>query len=198
MSENTNPSGAQTNPNENNPGTNQTNQRTFTQEEVNTLMATEKHSARRALLKELGFELSSGEDYKGVLAGIKQTLESTKTEQQRDKEAKDRAEAEKAAAEANALRLQTQVDVLMAGVKSEYVDDVIALVMSRVNDDNPVGKVLEEIKTKYPVFFGLGNNPQGTGSPTNLATGSNNGASGLGKRLAQGTRSAGASHYFKR
>lgn len=62
-----------------------------------------------------------------------------------------RAEAEKALA----MR-EAKIAALARGVSPEAADDVIALAMSRVNDDVSVEKAIEEVIAKYPAFTGGG------------------------------------------
>lgn len=42
---------------------------------------------------------------------------------------------------------------MMAGVKPQYVDDAIALVMAKITDDTDFKSILAEFKTKYPIWF---------------------------------------------
>lgn len=60
-----------------------------------------------------------------------------------------RAEAEKALA----MR-EAKIAALARDVSPEAADDVIALAMSRVNDDVSVEKAIEEVIAKYPAFTG--------------------------------------------
>lgn len=169
--------------------------RTFTQEEVNSMMAGEKRSARAALLKELGYEVKDGK-YTEVIGTIKGILDQGKTQQQLDKEARDKAEGDKTAAEAKAASLQAQVDVMKAGVKPDYVDDVIAMLLPRVTEAKPLSKLLEDYKTKYPAWFGEAGS-SGTGSATNPPSKGTNQDGAMGKRLAQSINGPAKSSYFK-
>lgn len=169
--------------------------KTFTQEQVNTMMANEKRTARSALLKELGYEVKEGAKVADIVATVKGILDQGKTQQQLDKEAKDKAEADKTAAESKATNLQAQVDVMKAGVKPEYVDDAIAMLMPKVTEEKPLSKLLEEYKTKYPAWFAEGSS-SGTGGATNPARKGGN-TEGMGKRLAQTNKPSAKSSYFK-
>lgn len=170
--------------------------KTFTQEQVNSMMANEKRTARNALLKELGYEVKEGSKVSDVVATVKGILDAGKTQQQLDQEAKTKAEADKTAAETRATSLQAQVDVMKAGVKPDYVDDAITMLLPKVTEEKPLSKLLEEYKTKYPAWFGEGSS-SGTGSPTNPARGKGGETGGLGKRLAQTGKSQAKSSYFK-
>lgn len=170
--------------------------KTFTQEQVNAMMANEKRTARNALLKELGYEVKEGAKASDVVKTVKSILDSGKTQQQLDQEARTKAEEDKTTAENKAASLQAQVDVMKAGVKPEYVEDAITMLLPRVTEEKPLSKLLEEYKTKYPAWFGEGSS-SGTGSPTNPPRGKGGETGGMGKRLAQTGKSQAKSSYFK-
>lgn len=172
--------------------------KTFTQEDVNTMMANEKRTARMALLKELGYEVKDG-DYKKTISTVKGILDAGKTQQQLDQEARTRAEEAQTAAETKASALQAQVDVMKAGVKPDYVDDAITMLLPKVTEEKPLSKLLEEYKTKYPSWFGEAEGSKGTGGPTNPPRGKGGESGGMGKRLAQSGKSnaQAKSSYFK-
>lgn len=172
----------------------------YTQEQIKTMMANEKRTARQALLKELGFEVSDDKSYKDTVAGIKKTLDAGKTQQQLDQEARKNAETAQKDAENKAARLTMEVAALKAGVNPEYVEDVITLAQSRVTETETVDKVLEGFKTKYPNFFNESSKgSSGTGSSFNPARNKGgNAAESMGKRLAKSNKSANdKSSYFK-
>lgn len=171
--------------------------KTFNQDQVNAMMANEKRTARNALLRELGYEVKEGAKASEVIAQVKSILDAGKTQQQLDQEARTKAEADKTAAESKAAALQAQVDVMKAGVKPEYVEDAITMLLPRVTEEKPLSKLLEEYKTKYPTWFD-GASSAGTGSATNPPRGKGGENNGLGKRLAQSSKTAPAkSAFFK-
>lgn len=169
--------------------------KTFTQEQVNAMMAREKNSARSAILKELGYEVKDGK-YQETVSAIKGILDQGKTQQQLDQEARQKAEGDLTAERNRANNLQAQIDAMKAGVKPDYVDDAIALLSPRVTDDKPLSKLLEESKTKYPNWFGESGGSNGTGNSTNPARNKGNESGSMGKRLAQSNKSASKSSYF--
>lgn len=178
-------------------GGNPTAEKTFTQEQVSTMMANEKRTARSALLKELGYEVKEGAKLADVIATVKGILDQGKTQQQLDQEARTKAEEDKTAAETRATALQAQVDVMKAGVKPDYVEDVITMLLPKVTEEKPLSKLLEEYKTKYPAWFGEGSSSSGTGSPTNPPRGKGGETEGMGKRLAQTGKAQAKSTYFR-
>ena len=171
--------------------------KTFTQEQVNGMMAAEKRSGRLALLKELGYEVKDGAKASDVIAQVKGILDSGKTQQQKDQEAREKAEGDLSAEQAKSKQLQAKIDAMTAGVKPDYVDDAIALLSPRVTDQKPLSKLLEESKEKYPNWFGEAEGSKGTGGSTNPPRGKGTNTEGLGKRLAQANKPAAKSSFFK-
>ena len=180
----------------NDAGNQGTGAKTFSQEEVNRMMANEKRSARSALLKELGYEVKDGK-YAETLATVKGILDQGKTQQQLDQEARTTAETNLAAEKSKTSALQARVDVMTAGVKPEFVDDAIAMLLPQVTEQKPLSKLLEEYKTKYPAWYGESSGSGGTGNSTKNGRNTGGTQSGLGKRLAESNKSAAKSSYFK-
>lgn len=170
--------------------------KTFTQEDVNHMMANEKRTARNALLKELGYEVKDGKVTETV-ATIKGILDQGKTQQQLDQEARTNAENNLAAERTKSSALQARVDVMTAGVKPEFVDDAIAMLLPQVTEQKTLSKLLEEYKTKYPAWYGESSSSGGTGNSTRNGRNTGGNQTGLGKRLAESGKSAAKSSYFK-
>ena len=177
-------------------GSQGTGAKTFTQEDVNRMMANEKRTARSALLKELGYEVKDGKITE-TIATVKGILDSGKTQQQLDQEARTTAENNLAAEKSKTSALQARVDVMTAGVKPEFVDDAIAMLLPQVTEQKPLSKLLEEYKTKYPAWYGESSGSGGTGNSTKNGRNTGGTQTGLGKRLAESNKSAAKSSYFK-
>lgn len=177
-------------------GSQGTGAKTFTQEDVNRMMANEKRTARSALLKELGYEVKDGKITETV-ATIKGILDQGKTQQQLDQEARTTAETSLAEERSKNSALQARVDVMTAGVKPEFVADAIAMLLPQVTEQKPLSKLLEEYKTKYPAWYGESSGSGGTGNSTKNGRNTGGTQSGLGKRLAESNKSAAKSSYFK-
>lgn len=173
-----------------------TGAKTFSQEEVNRMMANEKRSARSALLKELGYEVKDGK-YAETVATVKGILDQGKTQQQLDQEARTTAETNLAEERSKNSALQARVDVMTAGVKPEFVADAIAMLLPQVTEQKPLSKLLEEYKTKYPAWYGESSGSGGTGNSTKNGRNTGGTQTGLGKRLAESNKSAAKSSYFK-
>ncbi len=191
------------NPNPQNPPEESTPQnppegKTYTQEQLNSMMAAEKRTARSALLKELGIELKDDKDYKSAVDNLKKTLDAGKTQAQLDAEARKAAEDALGEASAKAAALEMKVLALSAGAVPTAVDDIIALISTRVSQGETTEKAIEELKTKYPSFFSSeGSGSKGTGSPTNPPSKKAPGTEGLGQRLAKTNKTTVKSTYFK-
>lgn len=157
--------------------------KTFTQEEVNAMMAAEKRQGKNSVLKELGL---NPED-KDALKNLKTLLEGQKTDTQR---LTDNLKAEteaKSAAEARALIAERKLMVLTSGCLPDFVEEVTALATAKTSDAVPFETALKQVKEKCAAFFGeQGNGGSGTGQGQgHKRTSGNGGAGGLGARLAQ-------------
>lgn len=157
--------------------------KTFTQEEVNAMMAAEKRQGKNSVLKELGL---NPED-KDALKNLKTLLEGQKTDTQR---LTDNLKAEteaKSAAEARALIAERKLMVLTSGCLPDFVEEVTALATAKTSDAVPFETALKQVREKCAAFFGeQGNGGSGTGQGQgHKRTPGNGGAGGLGARLAQ-------------
>jgi len=132
--------------------------KTFTQDELNAILAKEKGKEAARILKEMGVESTA----KGAEA-IKELAELRKS--QMSKEEKLAAElAEKnsglTAAEQRAIKAETKLAAVKLGVADEYIDDVILLLP---DGDGPIEDRLKEFLDKKPVY--LKKNGQNIGGP---------------------------------
>lgn len=121
--------------------------KTFTQAQVNQMMAKEKKQGRAAALRELGIDPNDAKAVKMV-----QALFAS----QKDDNAGQSADASKIAeAEARAAKAECKAEAMMLGAKAEYVEDVIVLAMAKMDEGADLKTIIGEIKTKYPTFFGI-------------------------------------------
>ena len=183
-------------------GTGNQSGKTFTQEDVNALLKKEKESAKKALLKELGVE--DAKSAKEGLAKYKEILEKDKTETQKAQDTANAAEKAKREAEKRAILAEAKVEVLSAGCKPEYLEDVITLALRKVSDDKDLAAVVKEMKedTKYSAFFvegGSGSGDKGTGGGSGFKRkGDLDKKGSLGARLgAQTAKSTSKNPYFE-
>lgn len=124
--------------------------KTFTQEDVNNLIAKEKKKATEKLLKELGIE--DFENAKEGLQKFKEWQESQKTEQEKQAELLQTLEKEKNTLAEENNNLKTQLAALKAGVKVESVEDVVVLAQKYVSDEVDIDKAIQQVLEKYPHF----------------------------------------------
>lgn len=174
--------------------------KTFTQEEVNRLLKSEKESAKKSLLKELGVD--DAKTAKEGLEKYREILDKDKTDAERAKEGLAAEAKAKGEAEKRALLAEAKVEALSAGCNPSYLDDLITLATVRVTEDKDLSTVIREMKgdPKYKTFFGEDHDPEdhGTGGgggyrrkPSSDKKGS------LGSRLGeQAAKTAGKNPYF--
>lgn len=170
-------------------------EKTFTQSEVNAMMAKEKDQGRKAILKELGVE--DVKDAKGALENYKKYLESQKTDLQKAQDAAAEAEKGKKTLEDELNSTNQKLAVLMAGCPAEKVDDVCVLARARMNDKTTFEQAIELVKQGYPDMFNQQAQNKGTGSnanPQSKGTASQN--PGFGQRLASLHKSETKNPYF--
>lgn len=175
--------------------------KTFTQEQVNSMIAAEKRKNLSSVYKGLGFE--SEEAAKQFVEKYKQEEEKNKSELVKEQEKNKQLEAEKKAEQSKAQDLQYKFDAMAEGCDAKSAEDVVVLAKAKMSDDKDFAAALKEVKEQYPAMFGqTENNGGGTGgggtSPrSKLKTGD---ISGMGKRLAEQRKknnTAKNSEYFK-
>ena len=178
-----------------------TEDKTFTQEQVNSMIAAEKRKNVASFFKGLGFE--SEEAAKEFVDKYKAEEEKNKSELEKEQARSAQLEAEKQAEVLKAQNLEYKYEALSVGCPAEAVDDVVVLAKAKVSDDKDFATALKEVKEQYPAMFGqTDNSGGGTGgggtSPRGkLKTGD---LSGIGKRLAEQRKNNNATkenEYFK-
>lgn len=170
-------------------------ERTFTQSEVNSMMAREKNQGRSSVLNELGIEDNG--NLKETIAGYKKWLQSQKTDLERAQESLKTERTEKETAQSELQKANNKLAAIQAGVNPKFLDDVIALAGARVTEKKDFSTVLTEMKTTHPMFYGDGEGAVGTGGLPNGGKG-NTSKGDLGKRLAEARKGKSAqSNFFK-
>lgn len=124
-------------------------EKTFTQDQVSRMMTKEKRQGMAVVYKELGID---PKDTKAV-AMVKALIASQKTDEQ--KEAEKKAEDDAKAREANerVAKAEIKAEAMVLGIKREFVEDMVALVMSKKTEDSDIKTLLGEYKKKYPMWF---------------------------------------------
>lgn len=154
--------------------------KTFTQEEVNRMLANEKRQGRQSVLKELGIDPEAKDGVKNAKA----TLDASKTAAQLSEEALNNEKAARQAAEAKALAAEQKLQVMASDCKPEFVEEVTALTLAKTNDTTDFEIALKAVKEKCPAFFTNANNDTGTGAGQGHKKQSGEKAGTLGARLA--------------
>lgn len=172
--------------------------RTFTQEEVNRMMAKEKRQGKSSVYNELGIDPNDAESVelvKAILASRKKMSEG---------EAAAASNAELDQAKQRAIVAEAKAEAMMMGIQPKYVDDAVALALPKLTDDADLKTIVGELKQKYPIWAAASDDDdssdgknnanvgkKGTGS--SISTGdksqnNNDGAKGIGARLAASRR----------
>ena len=161
--------------------------KTFTQEQVNSMIAAEKRKNLSSVYKGLGFD--SEEAAKAFVDKYKGEEEKNKTDLVKAQERASQLEAEKRAEAAKAQDLQYRFDAMAEGCDAKSAADVVVIAKAKMSDDKDFAAALKEVKEQYPAMFGQTDNGNGGGtggggtSPRQkLKSGD---LSGIGKRLAE-------------
>lgn len=177
-----------------NQSSNNSGEKTFTQSQVNDMMAKEKNEGRRAMLKSLGFK--NEEDAKKAIEGFNAFMKLQKSEQEINKDDVEKAKSDVAESELRAQNAENKLSCYEAGVNKDCIDDVLAIARTKVTENKSLDDVLKEMKkdNKYSTFFSSSNqgNKGGTGSQPGHSGGSGDSKPGsYGKSLAE--RASGSS-----
>lgn len=174
---------------------NQQQEKTFTQAEVNAMMAKEKDQGRKAILKELG--VTDVKNAKDALDKYKEYLESQKSDLQKAQDAAAEIEKNRKLLEEELAITNQKLTVLTAGCASDKADDVCVLARARMNDKTTFEQAVGQVKESYPDLFGQSAQNKGTGNgvnPQNRGTSQNNGS--IGQRLASQHKTEIKNPYF--
>lgn len=124
--------------------------KTFTQEDVNNIVAKEVKKTQEKLLKQLGIE-----DFNSAKEGLqkfKEWQESQKTEAQKQAERLQQLEQQFTAVQQEKEALAAQLAAVKAGVHADYVEDVVVLAQRLVDDDTTMEDAIAKVLEKYPHF----------------------------------------------
>lgn len=124
--------------------------KTFTQEDVNNIVARESKKATEKLLKSLGFE--DVKNAKDGLQKLQEWQESQKTEQQKQTEALEKYQKDLEATKAEKELTELKLEAFVAGAKAESIDDVLLLAKARVSDEVSKQDAIKQVLEAYPHF----------------------------------------------
>lgn len=141
-------------------------EKTFTQAEVNAMMAREKDQGARSAAEQLAKDLgTSVEEAKAIIKEHHDRVEGEKSEAQKARDAadKEKAEAEKAKSEAAQERHEAKVErlLLRAGLDPGDEDKRLTRAMRMIDievgaEDTVVQAAVDDIKKDEPGWFGEG------------------------------------------
>lgn len=143
-------------------------EKTFTQDQVNRMMTNEKKQGRNAVYKELGI---NPKDTKAI-AMVKALIDSQKTDEQKIAEQQAVDDEKAREAEERVIKAEIKAEAMVLGIKREFVEDMVALVMSKKSDDSDIKTLLGEYKKKYPAWFDNGSGEDDKGRTGRRGTGS--------------------------
>lgn len=163
--------------------------KTFTQDEVNSLLASTKKEAKKNVLSSLGFK--SEAEAKNSISMLNKLLDDESADNSEDNK---ESENEK-----RALAAESKLTCLLAGVDKDSIDDVVAIANKKVTQEKDLSKVLEEMKgeKRYSSFFCDDN--KGTGSDPGHSGNPDDNSDSYGKRIASMNNSSfsnGKSNFF--
>jgi hypothetical protein len=183
-------------------GGNENSDKKFTQDDMTKLATKEKKQGRRSAFREMGFKDEL--DAKKQLDAFHEWQKSQLSEDEKHQQELDTANTATSEAEKRAKEAEEKLAVVIAGVRKDSIDDVLAIARGKVTDDKSLDDVLSAMKKedKYKSFFVS----EDSGSGTNKGTGSGLGhkkntkkEDNLGARLAKQQMSGRAnkkSSYF--
>lgn len=121
----------------------------MSQDELSKMMAKEKKEGRAAILRELGINTDDAKTNKDIMEKFRNWQESQKTELDKANEKLGALEA----VQKENMMLTAKVKALSLGAKPDALDDLIALATVKVDEEHSIESILEELKSKYPMFY---------------------------------------------
>lgn len=125
-------------------------EKTFTQQDVNNIVARETKSTVERLLKEAG--ISDGSDYKRSLTEFKKWQDSQKSELELATEKITQAEAKATEAEKQMQEMRNQVEALSKGIPQNRIAQYIKLAEVYKDDDTEFTDALDKALQEFPLM----------------------------------------------
>lgn len=131
---------------------------TFTQKDVNSLVAREAKKAQEKLLKQLGVtDFNTARD---GLQKFKEWQDSQKSEQEKLQEELSTTKQTLEQIEAERNDAKDKLSAISLGVDPQKVTDVIVLARTMVNEKTTIDDAIPKVLEKYPIFKVGGNEGQ--------------------------------------
>ena len=164
-------------------------EKTYTQAQVNVMLANEKRQGKQAILRALGIkDVNEG---KSKMQQQQQTNQQQLDEENQAAQLLSNARQAQINAEARAQAAERKLSVLKAGVRPEFVDDVVYIATGKATDAEDFEEVVTAMKETHSFYFAQDNNSSqnnnGTGGNANFKKQQQQQeqAGALGKRLAE-------------
>lgn len=164
-------------------------EKTYTQAQVNAMLANEKRQGKQAILRALGIkDVNEG---KSKMQQQQQTTQQQLDEENQAAQLLSNARQAQINAEARAQAAERKLSVLKAGVRPEFVDDVVYIATGKATDAEDFEEVVTAMKETHSFYFMQDNNSNqnnnGTGGNANFKKQQQQQeqAGALGKRLAE-------------
>ena len=164
-------------------------EKTYTQAQVNVMLANEKRQGKQAILRALGIkDVNEG---KSKMQQQQQTNQQQLDEENQAAQLLSNARQAQINAEARAQAAERKLSVLKAGVRPEFVDDVVYIATGKATDAEDFEEVVTAMKETHSFYFMQDNNSDknnnGTGGNANFKKQQQQQeqAGALGKRLAE-------------
>ena len=177
----------------------QTTEKMFSQAQVNHMMANEKKQGRAAAFNEMGIN-PNDPNAANMINMFKAFVSSMKTDEQKVQEQTAAQQIALAESQSKLQRAELKAEALQLGVNPEFVDDIVTIAVSKMDDKTDAKTVIGELKTKYSVWFtpdtSENNNDKGKGQKqqNNNQQQNNNsgtGQNGTGTSVGNGSKKAG-------
>lgn len=123
--------------------------RTFTQDEVSKMMAREKKQGRNAVYNELGINPNDRRMVKMI-----KSLVATQKQEDEDGDG-ETVDVKLQEAERRATMAELKANILAQNVSSQFVDDAVTLVSTRLETEDGLdaNSAISDLKKKYPNWF---------------------------------------------
>lgn len=176
---------------ENKPDTNDSTSsddiKTFTQDDVNRMMAKEKKQGRSSAFNELGIDPSNEKMMKAAKAFFSKLSDNDDGD---DADGNGSDDDKSSELKYELVMANAKIAAMKQGVNPQYVDDVVTLVSNRMKQDESMklDTAIGELKKKYPGWFVVEQTSKNIGkfgTGASISASSSKGADdSLGKRLA--------------
>lgn len=167
------------------------NGKTYSEDELRALLEAGKVSAKSDFLSSLG--LSDENELKGIISQFNEDNEKNKTELEKAVLETEKVKKQLFAEQELRKLAETKILSLKLGAKPDTVDDLVVLAKSKLGDvefkEDNLGKVLGELKEVYPFYFVDGDNSGNNGDDM-----SGKGTSGNLRGKMDGNNSGGSNH----